>query len=199
MIAHLFGLFYNPQKEWEKIAAESEGTIKRSLIYFIFFAMLPAIAMFIGTTQTGWVVSGSEPIRITVASAIPLAVLFYAAIIGGLVFIGLMVHWMSETYDAESFPIKGVVLMGYAFVPIFLAGLLAVYPVWWIDIILAVAAFSYAIRLVYLGVPTMMKVPEDRGFLYASAVFMVALVYVVVVLVATAILWEYVSFPIFTN
>lgn len=199
MIAHLFGLFQNPQAEWRKIAAEPEGAIKRSLIYFIFLGMLPAIAMFIGTTQTGWVVGDEEPIKITVASAIPLAVLFYAALMGGLIFIGWMVHWMSDTYSAESFPIKGIVLMGYAFVPIFLAGALAIYPVWWVDILLATAAFGYAIRLVYLGVPPMMKVPEDRGFLYASAVFMVALVYVVVVLVATIILWEYVTFPVFTN
>ncbi len=199
MIGHMIGLFQNPQQEWQKIAAESESTIKRSLIYFIFLGMLPAIGMFIGTTQTGWVVGGEEPIRITVGSAIPLAVLFYAAIMGGVVFIGFMIHWMSETYDANSFPIKGVVLMGYAFIPIFLAGSLAVYPIWWADILLATAAFGYAIRLVYLGVPPMMNVPEDRGFLYASAVFMVALVYVVVVLVATAILWEFVTFPVFTD
>lgn len=199
MIGQMFGLFQNPQEAWRKIAGQSDESIKRSLIYFIFLGMLPALGMFIGTTQTGWMVGDEGPIRITVASAIPLAVLFYIALMGGVVFIGWMVHWMSETYHAESFPIKGVVMMGYAFVPIFLAGILAVYPIWWIDILLATAAFGYAIRLVYLGVPAMMKVPEDRGFLYASAVFMVALVYVVLVLVATIILWEYVTFPVFTD
>lgn len=199
MIGHVFGLFQNPQEEWTKIAAQSDGSIKRSLIYFLFLAMLPAIGMFIGTTQTGWTIGTDDPFKITVASAIPLSVLFYAALVGGFVFIGLMMHWMSETYDANSFPIKGVVMMGYACVPVFLAGILAVYPIWWLDLLLAIAAFSYTIRLVYLGIPAMMKVPEDRGFLYASAVFTIALVYVVVVLVATALLWEFVTFPVFTN
>lgn len=44
-----------------------------------------------------------------------------------------------------------------------------------------------------------MNVPEDLGFLYASAVFAVALVYVVVVLVGTVLVWEYVAAPVFTN
>src|SRR5690606_26861120 len=103
------------------------------------------------------------------------------------------------TYAASSFVIKGVVLMGYACTPVFLAGAFAIYPVWWFDILLATAACGYACRLLYLGVPPVMKVPEDGGFLYASAVFMMALVYVVWVLVATAILWEYVATPVFTD
>ena len=35
--------------------------------------------------------------------------------------IGLMTHWMSKTYNAQSFPIKGMVLIGMANTPIFLA------------------------------------------------------------------------------
>jgi hypothetical protein len=45
----------------------------------------------------------------------------------------------------------------------------------------------------------MMGVSENRGFLYASAVFLVMLVYMAAVLAATAILWEYVAAPVFTD
>ena len=89
--------------------------------------------------------------------------------------------------------------MGYACTPIFLAGAFGVYPVWWFDVLLATVACSYAIRLLYLGVPPVMRIPEDRGFLYASAVFMMALVYIVLVLVATVILWEFVTMPVFVD
>ena len=57
----------------------------------------------------------------------------------------------------------------------------------------------YSIRLLYLGVPKLMQVPEDLGMLYASALFAVALVYAVVVLGATVILWEYVAAPVFVD
>lgn len=199
MFGHMVGVLFNPDTEWQKMAALPDREIKKLLPFPILMALLPAIAFYIGTTKTGWTILGNEVTRITEASAIPITVLFYAAIMGAVIYIGWMIHWMSATYDAKSFTIKGVVLMGYACTPIFLAGLAAVYPVWWFDLILATAACGYAIRLVYLGVPAMMKVPEDRGFLYASAVFLIALVYVVVVLTATVILWEYVATPVFTD
>lgn len=199
MFGHMFGMMFHPQSEWNKIASLSDREIKKLLPFPIVMALLPAIAFYIGTTETGWKVLGDSVTRITPESAIPISVLFYAAIMGAVVYIGWMVHWMSSTYDGQSFTIKGIVLMGYACTPIFLAGLFALYPIWWLDMLLATAACGYAIRLVYLGVPAMMNIPEDRGFLYASAVFMVALVYVVVVLVATTILWEYVATPVFTD
>jgi hypothetical protein len=199
MFGHMFGVLVNPVSEWAKIAALPDKEIKKLLLYPILMALLPAIAFYLGTTITGWAVLGNDITRMTHDSAIPLSVLFYGAVMGAIIFIGWMIHWMSATYNASSFPIKGVVLMGYACTPIFLAGAFAVYPVWWLDILLATAACGYAIRLVYLGVPAMMKVPEERGFLYASAVFLVALVYMVVVLVATVILWEYVATPVFTD
>jgi len=199
MFAHMFGVLFNPESEWHKMSVLPDKDVKKLLPFPIAMALLPAIAFYVGSTMTGWKVLGNDITRMTPDSAIPISVLFYAAIMGAVVFIGWMIHWMSATYDARSFVIKGVVLMGYACTPIFLAGLFAIYPVWWFDILLATAACGYAIRLVYLGVPAMMKVPEDRGFLYASAVFLVALVYMVVVLTATVILWEYVATPVFVD
>ena len=199
MLGHIFGLLQDPQSEWKKIAGLPDEDLKRMTIYFIFLGMLPAIGFFIGTTQFGWTIAGGDPVRITEASAIPLAVLFYIALMGAVLFIGLMVHWMAKTYSAESHSYKGFVFMGLCSTPVFLAGIFAAYPIWWLDVVIATAACSYAIRLIYLGIPDMMKVPEDLGFLYASAVFAVALVYVVLVLVATVLLWEYVAAPVFTS
>lgn len=199
IVSHIFGLLHDPVSEWKKIGQLPDEALKRMCIYFIFLGMIPAIGFFIGTTQFGWAIGDGDPVRITEGSAIPLVVLFYFALMGALVFIGAMVHWMSKTYSASLHAYKGFVFMGLCCTPVFLAGALAAYPIWWVDILVAIAACSYAIRLIYLGIPDVMKVPEDLGFLYASAVFAVALVYVVVVLVGTVLLWEYIAFPVFTN
>jgi len=199
MFGHVLGLLLSPGSEWQRIAALPDKEIKKRLPFPIVMALLPAVAFYYGVTVTGWQVLGNDVVRMTHASAIPISVLFYVAVMGAVVFIGWMIHWMSATFHASSFVIKGIVFMGYACTPVFLAGALAVYPVWWFDLLLATAACSYAIRLVYLGVPAMMKVPEERGFLYASAVFLIALVYIVAVLVATALLWEHVATPVFID
>jgi hypothetical protein len=194
----LIGILFSPEATWSALAEEPDSKIKSRLLLILLMAAIPPLSFYYGTTQIGWH-SGGELIKISAASAIPLMVLFYLALVASVVVIGLMTHWMSKTYNAQSFPIKGMVLIGMANTPIFLAGLLAFYPVWWFDIFLATAACCYSIRLLYLGVPKLMKVPEDLGILYASALFAVALVYAVVVLGATVILWEYVAAPVFID
>jgi hypothetical protein len=191
-------MLFRPEATWSALAQESDSKIKSRLLLILLMAAIPPLGFYYGTTQVGWH-SGGELTKISAASAIPLMVLFYLALVASVIVIGLMTHWMSKTYNAQSFPIKGMVLIGMANTPIFLAGLLAFYPVWWFDIFIATAACCYTIRLLYLGVPKLMKVPEDLGMLYASALFAVALVYAVVVLGATVILWEYVAAPVFVD
>jgi len=197
-VKELIGMLFRPEATWSALAQESDSKIKSRLLLILLMAAIPPLGFYYGTTQVGWH-SGGELTKISAASAIPLMVLFYLALVASVIVIGLMTHWMSKTYNAQSFPIKGMVLIGMANTPIFLAGLLAFYPVWWFDIFIATAACCYTIRLLYLGVPKLMKVPEDLGMLYASALFAVALVYAVVVLGATVILWEYVAAPVFVD
>lgn len=201
MLGHIVGLFANPVEEWKKIATHSDEQMKRSILGFFILGLIPPVAGYIGVTKVGWLILGGgvERVRITAESAIPGLVLFYLALMGGAIFIGFMMHWMSKTYGTSTSSSRGVVFMLYCHLPIFLGGALMAYPLWWLDIIIATAACSYAIRLLYLGVSPVMGVPEDRGFLYASAAFAVALVYVVLVLTATVIAWEYVATPVFTD
>ena len=194
----LIGIIFTPRATWSALAQESDSAIKSRLLLILLLAAIPPLCFYYGTTQIGWY-SGGELVKVSAASAIPLMVLFYLALVSSMVVIGLMSHWMSKTYNAKSFPIKGMVLVGLANTPIFIAGLLALYPLWWVDIFVATAACCYAIRLLYLGVPKFMHVPEELGMLYASALFAVALVYVVVVLGATVILWEYIAAPVFVD
>ncbi|MFW2422208.1 MAG: Yip1 family protein [Porticoccaceae bacterium] len=198
-MGEILGIIFKPAATWQSLASKSEESIKARLLLVLALAAIPAIAFYYGTTQVGWNVRGGEIVRITEASATPLAVLFYAAMVSTIIVIGLMCQWMSKTYNADSFPLKGVVMVGYACVPVYLAGAAAVYPIWELDIVLATLACCYTIRLLYLGVPPMMNVPEDQGMLYASALFLVFLVYAVVILTATVILWEYVAAPVFIN
>lgn len=199
MFSIIPAMIFSPRSAWHKLGMESEQSIRRRLLYGLVMALLPPLTFYWGATQVGWSITGTEKITITPDSALPLAVLFYCAIVGALAFIGYMVHWMARTYRADAHPIRGIVLLSYAATPVFLASLFGLYPIWWLALLLAIAACSYAIRLVYLGVPELLHVPEDMGFLYGSAVFLVVLVYVVLVMGSTAILWQYVATPVFVH
>lgn len=198
LLREILSIIFFPKATWQQLAKQSVPAIKARLLIVLIMPVVPPLSFYYGTTHWGWA-AGERIVKITPESAIPLMVLFYLALVSAIVVIGLMAHWMSQTYSADSYPIKGMVLTGYACMPIFVAGLLALRPVWWLDIVIGTLTCCYAIRLIYLGVPALMNVPEDRGMLYASALFAVALVYAVVILVATVILWEYVAPPVFID
>ena len=69
----------------------------------------------------------------------------------------------------------------------------------WLDFIVGLAAVSYSVYLLYLGIPIVMGIPEERGFLFASAVVAVGLVMAVIIMGATVMLWDMGYAPAFTD
>jgi len=196
---HLVGILVNPRQEWVAIRADN-GTVKGHFVrYLLWAAMLAPAAWYVGSTQVGWQL-GDRTIRLTQESAMQIMVLFYLAILVATTFLGYMIHWMSETYEATDSTIgKGVSIAGYTLAPLFICGLSGFYPVLWLDMLLGCAAAGYTVYLLYVGVPIVMQMPGERGFLFASAMVGVGLVMCAALLGATVILWEMGAMPVFTE
>jgi len=199
MIQHGLGLLVRPTTQWRAIAALDGRSLATLTLYPCIMAILPAVAWFYGTSQVGWTVGDQgDPIKLTAQSARQICLLFYLGMVACVVAIGYFIHWMSDTYGANSSLIKGVVVAAYTATPLFIAGLVGIYPILWLDMLVGVVAVSWAVYLLYLGTPIVMGVPPERGFLYASAVFAVALVSFVALLGATVVLWDLGTAPEYT-
>ena len=200
MIQHTFGLLTRPSAQWRTIADLPEDSFRTLLLYPCFLAILPAVAWYYGTSRVGWTVGDQgETIKLTVESARQITILFYLAMLGSVAVIGYFVHWMSDTYGANSSLTKGIVIAGLTATPLFIAGLVGFYPLLWIDLLIGVAAVSWSVYLLYLGIPIVMGIPEERGFLFSSAVVGVALVILICMMVGSVILWDYGAAPAFTD
>ncbi|MFT7685837.1 MAG: hypothetical protein ACI9FB_001182 [Candidatus Azotimanducaceae bacterium] len=196
---HILGMFVSPNDEWEKIRLADSGMIGHLLKFIIPIALLPPFAWYYGSTQVGWEL-GDRVIKLTDESALQIMVLFYFAIVAGIVGLGFMVHWMAETYEVDnSSPAKGVGIAAYTCAPMLICGLLGLYPNLWIDLFFGCAAAGYTVYLLYIGVPIVMQIPKERGFLFASAMVAVGLVACAALLGATVILWEMGAMPVFTD
>jgi hypothetical protein len=199
VLQHVWGLFVNPKREWVSIR-EDECTIgKCYAIHVLILAAIPPIAGFIGTTQFGWQIGVGEPVKLTFQSAAMISILYYLAMLVGVFSIGWMTHWMGSTYGAEVPLSQCVVLAAYTATPLFLIGIMQLYPVLWVNLVVGIPALAYTVYLLYSGVPIMMGISEDRGFLFSSAVLAVGLVAFVALLAATAILWGMGLEPRFTQ
>lgn len=199
MFNHAFGLMFKPSAQWHNVAGVSEATLKTYMIYPCLMALLPAASWYYGTTQVGWSVGDGDPIRLTEDSAQAITILFYFAMLASIATIGWFIHWMADTYGADSSTIKGIVIAGLTATPLFLAGAVGFYPVLWIDMLIGVAALSWAVYLLYLGIPIVMGIPEERGFLFSSAVIAICLVIFICILVGSVILWDLGAAPAFTD
>jgi hypothetical protein len=192
-----FAVTFNPGGGWRQIAANRVGIAQLLLLHTIPFALIPAVCWYFGVTQQGWSVAG-DVVRLTPASAAPMCALFFLAMVFGVLFLGYMVHWMADSYGTESTLAQGMTLISYTASPFFIAGLLGLYPVLWLDILLGCLVACYCIYLLYKGTGLVMNVPPERSFLYASAVFAVALVAFVALLGATVVLWDLGPAPEYT-
>lgn len=200
MIQHTFGLLVKPGTQWRTIAALPESTLRTLLLYPCMLAILPAVAWYYGTTVIDWTVGEhGETIRLTSESARQICILFYFAMVACVAIIGYSIHWMAATYGAKTTITRGIVLAGCAATPLFIAGLTGFHPVLWLDMLIGVVALSWAVYLMYLGIPIVMNIPEERGFLFSSAVLAIAMVILICLMVGSVILWDFGAAPAFTD
>ncbi|MFT7130666.1 MAG: hypothetical protein ACI89U_002792, partial [Gammaproteobacteria bacterium] len=83
--------------------------------------------------------------------------------------------------------------------PLFIVGAIGFIPVLWVSLVLGVVAACYAVYLLYIGIPIVMGIPKERGFLYASAVIAFCLVLITVIMGGSVIAWDMGAAPSFTD
>lgn len=200
MIQHAFGLLTKPSVHWRAISELPDSSFNTLVLYPCLMALLPAVAWYYGTSRVGWTVGEhGDAIKLTMESARVISLLFYFGMIAAVAIIGYFIHWMADTYGAQSTVTKGIVIAGLTATPLFIAGLSGFYPLLWMDLLLGVAAISWAVYLLYLGIPIVMKIPQERGFLFSSAVIAIGMVILVCMIVGSVLLWDFGAAPAFTD
>ncbi|MDE1463947.1 Yip1 family protein [Spartinivicinus poritis] len=189
LLNHIWGLFTTPQQEWRLIRNESNSVSKIYLTHVLLLAAIPAICGYIGFTQVGWSVGTDKLVKLTEANAASMALLGYMAMLAGIFVMGCFIQWMAKTYHANTTLSQTIVFAAYTATPLFLTGLGALLPNVWLNLFLVIAGASYATYLLYTGIPVMMKVPKEVGFLFASSVLCVGLVVLVSMITITVLFW----------
>ncbi|BAV34788.1 membrane protein [Sulfuricaulis limicola] len=199
ILSHVWGLLSHPEEEWKSIRKENCTIGKCYCSHVLLLATIPPLAGYFGTTQVGWQVVTREVQKLTPESALWIAILSYLTILVAVFFIGKMIHWMGQTYGAKQTLPQCIALAAYTATPLFLSGLMLLYPLLWLNLLIGLPVLGYSVYLLYTGVPIVMGIPEERGFLFSTAVLAVGLVTLVAVLVATVILWDIGIGPVYAG
>ncbi|HEB57651.1 MAG TPA: YIP1 family protein [Gammaproteobacteria bacterium] len=199
MLRHVWGLLSHPQQEWTAIREERCTIGKCYLSHVVLLAAIPPISAFIGSSQVGWQIGFGDPVKLTTGSAAQIAVAFYLAMLAGVFIMGKAIHWMAQNWDVTPDLSRCVVTAAYTATPLFLAGFMAIYPVLWINMLVGLTALAYTVYLLYTGIPIVMGVSKEQGFLFATAVLTFGMVMLIGMLAVTVLLWGHGMAPAYTN
>lgn len=199
LLKHVPGLFIKPENEWKTIRGKKTSVKEVYLTLVLLLAAIPPLCGYIGTTMVGWQIADGPVVQLTDRSAIKISILFYLAILISIYAIGRMIHWMGETYGFNRTVARCVQLAAFTVTPLMLIGVFLLFSEIWVIYLIGLPALVYSVYLLYTGVPIMLDVPRDKGFLLSSAVLAVGLVALVGMLGATVILWSMGIAPGFEN
>jgi hypothetical protein len=183
IISRVQGILLTPKAEWEKIEPEAATTQGLYVGYAGILAAVPAIAQIIGGLWPLCILGVC--IHRNLIAIVVGAIVFYILSLVGVFVIALIIDELAPSFGGTKSRIQALKLVIYAWTAAWLAGIFAVVP--FLGILGIVGLYSF--YLLYLGVPKMMKAPEDKALGYtAVSIILGILVYFVVGAVAAAVI-----------
>ena len=200
LLSHVWGLFAHPREEFQPIQKEQAERPKLYVLYILILTAIPPVAVYIGSTITGWRIGGGDITRMTTDSTLALSVLIYLGIVIEIYILGRTIDWMRDTYtDLCKRSLSGLALATYIVMPLLVFSVVAVYPTIWMILLSLIIASGYSAYLLYAGVPIVFDIPKERGVMFSSAILTMALVLAVILIIAVVIIWVMGFNPEFTN
>jgi hypothetical protein len=163
-VARVQGILLKPAAEWDIIAGES-ATIPG--LFTGYACILAAIGPIAVVLQHLLFLHWALPVIIV------LAVLSYVMSLVGVFIVGFIIDALAPSFGAQKDSVQAMKLAVYSYTAAWVAGILNIVPVLGI---LAILAALYGLYLFWLGLPKLMKAPQDKATGYAVVTIVVAIV-----------------------
>jgi hypothetical protein len=159
-----------PATEWNVIAGEATPPAQLITGYVLPLAAVGAVAGFVGGSIIGGLIMGRTPIVFGLAIAC-LAVLL--AVISVFV-VSFLIDAFAPTFGAQKNSTQAFKIAAYAYTPAWIAGVFQILPI--VGGLFVFIGSLYGIYLLYLGLPRLMRCPEDKAAGYTIVVIICTIV-----------------------
>lgn len=170
LVARVKGILLAPKTEWGVI--DTESTTVRSLYtgYIMPLAAIPAVAGFIGMTLLGYNVLGTT-FRYPMSAGIQQAVLMYVLSLVGTYVLALIINALAPNFGGQKNQIQALKVAAYSSTASWVVGIFAILSSLAVLGILGL----YSLYLLFLGLPRLMKAPDEKAMLYTVVVIIGAI------------------------
>lgn len=198
ILNHLWGIYAHPKEEWHSIDERHESYFY-SLSHIAIISLIPCLTAYYASAHLGWSIGAGELIKLSQQSALMMSVGMYFGLMAGVVALAIIVHELAKIFDASPTYTQSLELAAYTATPLFMVGFAALYPALWFVMMVGFVGVSYSIYLLYSGVPILMHIPEDKGFIYSSSVVTSGLILLVILMVGSVIVWGLTGDPVYIS
>jgi hypothetical protein len=176
LVDRVKNILMSPKTEWPVIEQEQTDVKTLYMSYIMILAAIPAIAGIIAAMLIGGVVgavAGRPGLGAGMTGGIAIAhgIVSYVISLVVVFVVALIVDALAPTFGGTKSQINALKLVAYSATAGWIAGIATIIPV--LGWIVAIIGTLYGIYLLYLGLPVLMKSPEDKTVVYLVVVVVV--------------------------
>jgi len=173
LIDRVKNILLKPKEEWAVIEGETSSTADLLGGYVAPLAGIAALCGFIGSTLVGTSLPFVGTYRTPIFWGMGIAILTFAMAFVSVFIVSFIIDTLAPTFGAQKNSAQAMKVAVYAYTPGWLAGVLNIIPMLGV---LGIIAALYGIYLLYLGLPRLMKNPEEKSIGYTAVVVVLAIV-----------------------
>src|SRR3954465_3588407 len=166
LVDRMRNILLTPRTEWAVIDAEPASIQELYARYVIPLTLVPAVAGFIGGSIVGIGVPGVGTIRVGVLAGLFGAVLQFGLLLAFVYILALVINELALMFGGRMDIVAAFKAAAYSSTPAWLAGVFSIVPVF---PFLSVVGL-YSLYLLYLGLPRLMRAPDNRAVAYTAVV-----------------------------
>jgi hypothetical protein len=181
-------ILLQPTKEWPVIDTEQTTIAGLYTGYIIPLAAIGPLASLIGWSVFGLRLPFVGSMKIPISFGIRNAVIVYVLGLVGVFVLGLIIDALAPTFAGQKNQIQALKVAAYSYTAAWVGGIFNLIPS--LAIIGLLISF-YSLYLLYLGLPVLMKAPQDKAVGYTVVVIIVAIVlYLIIGVVVAQFAWR---------
>ena len=169
LVERVKSILLKPGATWDVIDAEPASTGGLFKNYAAILALIPAICGLIG----GAVIGGAFGIKVPILFGVVGAVVGYVLNLAMVFVMGLIIDGLAPSFDGQKNQTQAMKVAVYSSTAGWVAGVFSLIPMLGL---LAVIGSLYGLYLLYLGLPKLMKAPQEKAFGYTAVAVVVAIV-----------------------
>jgi hypothetical protein len=186
LVQRVQDILLKPKTTWPEIEAEAGDVKSIYTNYLVFLAAIPAVATFLGLSVFGMSFLGAT-IRVPFLSGLVNLVVGFVLSLVMVYVLALIANALAPTFKGEKNLLNAVKLVAYGATAGMVGGIFNLLPML---SMLGLLAGLYSVYLIYVGIPVMMKAPEEKALGYTAVLLVCGIVAGMIMGAVSAMFWS---------